>query len=55
MHVGAMFIGLAVIAIGILLLLDRLDVLKGGLGKYWPVLIIALGIAMVLSRWRRRW
>ena len=40
-----MFIGLALIAIGAILLLERLGVIEGGLGQYWPALLIAIGVS----------
>ena len=49
-----MFWGLAVLLIGLVLLLERLDVIKGGLSTYWPVLLIALGVAMVVNWWRKK-
>ena len=39
---------------GVILLLERLDVIEGGLSDYWPVLLIAVGVAMVGNWWRRR-
>ena len=49
-----MFWGLAVLLVGLILLLERLDVIEGGLSTYWPVLLIALGVAMVANWWRQR-
>lgn len=49
-----MFWGLAVLLIGLILLLERLNVIEGGLLKYWPVLLIALGATMVVNWWRER-
>ena len=49
-----MFWGLAVLLIGLILLLERLDVIEGGLSTYWPVLLIALGVAMVVNWWRKK-
>ncbi len=50
----AMFWGLAVLLIGLILLLERLDVIEGGFSTYWPVLLIALGVAMVVNWWRKK-
>ncbi len=41
--------GLAVIAIGVLFLLDNFGVPVGFLWGYWPVLLIAVGLAKVLD------
>ena len=49
-----MFWGLAVLLIGLILLLERLDVIEGGFSTYWPVLLIALGMAMVVNWWRKK-
>lgn len=49
-----LFWGLAVMLVGVILLLERLDVIEGGLSDYWPVLLIAVGVAMVGNWWRRR-
>ena len=49
-----MFWGLAVLLIGLILLLERLNVIEGGLLKYWPALLIALGATMVVNWWRKR-
>ena len=49
-----MFIGLALIAIGLIFLLERLGVIEGGLGQYWPVLLIAIGVAIVIEQFRKK-
>ena len=46
---GTMWIGLVVIAIGLVLLLEQLGVLEGGLSKYWPVLLIAFGVGLIFN------
>lgn len=49
------FPGLALIAVGVLLLLEKLGVIDRGLATYWPVILIILGAGMLLG-WRRgRW
>ena len=50
-----MFAGLALIAIGVLLLLEKLGIVTNGLGTYWPVILIILGVGMLLSGRRGRW
>ncbi len=43
---GGMFIGLAVIAVGVLFLLRNVGILYfDDIGRYWPVILIALGIS----------
>ena len=49
-----MFWGLAVLLVGLILLLERLDIIEGGFSTYWPVLLIALGVAMVVNWWRKK-
>ena len=49
-----MFLGLVVIFIGLILLLERLGVIEDGFSTYWPVLLIALGVAMVVNWWRKK-
>ena len=48
-----LFGGLVVI-VGALLLLERLDIIEGDWGLYWPVILIALGATMVVNWWRKR-
>ncbi len=43
-HVGFAF---TLIAVGVILLLDRLGFLHGGLFRFWPVILIAWGIGML--------
>ena len=45
-------IGVSIMAIGILLTLDRLDVLSAAarLLRYWPLAVVALGAAMAARR-----
>jgi len=54
-----MFAGLALIAVGVLLLLEKLGVIERGLGTYWPVLFIILSVAVGFwsrrNRWRWQW
>ena len=49
-----MFWGLIVLLIGVILLLDQLDIIEGGFSTYWPVLLIAVGATMVVNWWRKR-
>ena len=47
-----LYLGSAVIVIGALLLLERMEIIEGSISTYWPVLLIAIGLAMVISWWR---
>ncbi len=49
-----MFIGLVLVAIGIIALLVKLDVLTGSIWSYvWPVILIILGLTFIFGRRRR--
>lgn len=52
-----MFPGLAFIFIGVILLLETLDVISKGLGTYWPIILGADFLTghrrMVWWQWRR--
>lgn len=51
-----MVIGLIVIAVGVIALLVKLDVLSGSIWEYtWPTVLIIIGLSFVLGRFRRRW
>ncbi len=55
-----MFFGLIILAIGIIALLVKLDVLSGSIWSYtWPAVLIILGLYFIFGRrfWRhpRRW
>jgi hypothetical protein len=49
-----MFIGLILIFVGTMILLGKLGIIENGFGTYWPVILIALGISVFVSRQRRR-
>jgi len=49
-----MFIGLALIFLGIVFLLERLDIITIGLDKLWPVFLIIFGLGILTDRIRRR-
>ena len=49
-----MFLGMILIFVGVILLLERLNILEGGIATYWPVILIAFGISMFISHQRRR-
>jgi hypothetical protein len=50
-RVPALMWGIALIALGVLFQLDRLDIIEFGrvVNRYWPVIIIAVGAAKALS------
>lgn len=51
-----MALGVLLVAIGLLFLLDSLDIIEGvGFAELWPVLLIALGVAIIYDRVRRTW
>ena len=51
-----MIVGVTLVVVGIVLLLDSLGVLDGvDIGQLWPVVPIALGIAIIYDRVRRSW
>ena len=50
----SMFFGLMLIFVGVILLLERLNILEGGFGTYWPVILIAFGLSIFISHQRRR-
>jgi hypothetical protein len=50
-----MFFGLILVAIGVIALLVKLDVLSGSIWSYtWPVILILLGLSFLFGRFRRR-
>jgi len=50
-------IGLTLIAVGVIALLTRFDVISGAMWGYvWPVILIILGLWFFLRwRWQRHW
>jgi predicted membrane protein len=52
MKPGRVLFGLALIALGVVFLLDRADVLEAGetIGDWWPAAIVALGVVQLLDR-----
>ncbi|GBD11934.1 hypothetical protein HRbin23_01617 [bacterium HR23] len=43
-----LFLGLVLVALGTLLLLERLGVVARALSVWWPVFLIALGVFLVV-------
>jgi hypothetical protein len=51
-----MAFGLLLIVIGVLFLVDSLNLIEGvGFAELWPVLLIAIGVAIIYDRVRRSW
>lgn len=51
-----MAFGVLLVVVGLILLLDSLDLIEGvGFGELWPVLIIAAGALIIYERVRRSW
>ena len=53
-----MVFGLIIIAVGVIALLIKLDVLSGSVWNYtWPVILIIIGLSLFFGRvfCRRRW
>ncbi|MDA0351091.1 MAG: DUF5668 domain-containing protein [Chloroflexi bacterium] len=51
-----MAFGILLVLLGVVLLLDSLDLIEGvGFGELWPLLVIALGATIVFERVRRSW
>ncbi len=58
------FVGLTLTVFGVLFLLENLGVTDGLVGKYWPVILIVLGLTSLFNlarfrarfyRFRRQW
>ena len=47
-----MLIGVLLVIVGVVLLLERLDIIEGGLGTYWPLILVAVGAAMIFDKFR---
>jgi hypothetical protein len=47
-------LGVLLVIVGMLFLLDSFDVIEGvGFGELWPVILIAVGVAIIYERVRR--
>ncbi|MCH7690106.1 MAG: hypothetical protein IIA17_03560 [candidate division Zixibacteria bacterium] len=45
-----MFLGVLILLLGVLLLLQQLDIIRGGVWEYfWPAAVIAIGISMIVK------
>jgi hypothetical protein len=51
-----MVLGVLLVLIGALFLLDSLGVIEGvGFRELWPVILIAVGVAIIYDRARQAW
>jgi hypothetical protein len=52
-----MVFGLSILAVGVIALLVKLNVLNGSIWDYaWPAILIIIGLSFILGRFqRRRW
>jgi hypothetical protein len=49
-----MWVGFALICIGILVLLSNMDLIRGDVWNYiWPLILVIFGISLILKRSRR--
>lgn len=48
-----MFLGLVLVFIGVVLLLERLDIISDGFGTYWPVFLVIVGLSILAQQLRR--
>ena len=45
-----MFLGVLILLLGVLLLLQKLDIISGGVWEFfWPAAVIAIGISMIVK------
>lgn len=44
---GEVFVGLILIFVGVILLLERLNIISRGFHTYWPAILILLGLAFL--------
>lgn len=50
-----MVFGAIIVAVGVIALLVKLDVLSGSVWEYtWPAILIIIGLSFILGRFRRR-
>lgn len=55
LHAGKLAFGLVLVAVGVALFLDAIDIMEIGMWwMYWPVTLIAIGIANAFEAIRRR-
>ena len=45
-----MFLGVLILLLGVLMLLQQLDIIRGGVWEFfWPASVIAIGISMIVK------
>ena len=45
-----MFLGVLILLLGVLMLLQQLDIIRGGVWEFfWPAAVIAIGISMIVK------
>jgi len=50
-----MFIGALLVLLGILMFLDRVDILSGPVWDYfWPLALVALGLSMIVRSRKKK-
>ncbi|MBD3333561.1 hypothetical protein GF356_11995 [candidate division GN15 bacterium] len=50
-----MLVGILLLILGVLIMLDKMDIITGGAFDYfWPAAIIAVGIWMIVSNKNKR-
>lgn len=50
-----MVFGAIIVAVGVIALLVKFDVLDGSVWDYtWPAILVIIGVSFILSRFRRR-
>jgi len=53
--VGKLVVGIVLLSLGVAMLLDRIDAWEfGTLWRYWPLILIAIGLANAYEAFRRR-
>ncbi|MEZ4552361.1 MAG: DUF5668 domain-containing protein [Dehalococcoidia bacterium] len=50
---GSLAIGVVLVVIGVIFLLESLDVIDVGINELWPLILIAVGLVIVYERMRR--
>lgn len=49
-----MIFGIILVLIGVIFLLQNLEVISGGAWKIiWPIVVILIGVGFIVNRWKR--
>ncbi|MFC2134873.1 LiaI-LiaF-like domain-containing protein [Bacteroidota bacterium] len=51
---GSITFPLLLIAVGVIFLLDHLKIISGGMGAWWPVLVIIIGFGMLAKSCKKK-